>query len=75
MNNKKRAMIPVAWLAKLHPDSGDQRHYREKHLLGDLPAETSGLEAFHGARRERLRAKLTELLGTAQAGRELAKAF
>ena len=74
INNEKRAMMPVAWLAKLHSDSADQRHYREKHLLGDLAADMSGFEAFYEARRERLRAKLTELLGAQQAGLELAKA-
>jgi hypothetical protein len=74
INNEKRAMMPVAWLAKLHPDSAAQRHYRKKHLLGDLPADMSGFEAFYEARRERLRAKLTELLGAPQAGLELAKA-
>jgi hypothetical protein len=67
-------MMPAAWLAKLQPDPAAQRHYREKHLLGDLPAAMSGFEAFYEARRERLRAKLTELLGAPQAGLELAKA-
>ena len=74
INNEKRAVMPVAWLAKLQPDSAGQRHYREKHLLGDLAADMSGFEAFYEARRGRLRAKLTELLGAPQAGLELAKA-
>jgi hypothetical protein len=74
MNNEKRAMMPVAWLAKLQPDSAAEGHYREKHLLGDLPAEMSGFKAFYEARRERLRAKLTELVGAPQTGLELAKA-
>jgi len=74
INNEKRAMMPVVWLAKLQADPAAQRHYREKHLLGDLPAEIRGFQAFCEARRERLRAKLTELLGTPQTAAEFAKA-
>ncbi len=67
INNEKRAVMPVAWLTKLHVDAAAQQHYREKHLLGDLPTDMGGFEAFCAARRERLRAKLTELLGAPQA--------
>jgi hypothetical protein len=75
INNEKRAMMPAAWLAKLHADPAAERHYREKHLLGDLPADMREFEAFYEARRERLRGKLTELLSAPQATLvELAKA-
>jgi hypothetical protein len=74
INNEKRAMMPVEWLAKLQTDLAAQRHYREKHLLGDLPADLLGFEAFYEARRERLRVKLTELLGATQPAFELPKA-
>jgi hypothetical protein len=74
INNEKRAMMPAAWLEKLHADSAAQRHYRGKHLLGDLPDDMRGFEVFYEARREGLRAKLTELLGAPQAALELAKA-
>jgi hypothetical protein len=74
INNEKRAMMPAVWLAKLHADPAAERHYREKHLLGDVPADIHGFEAFYEARRERFRSKLTELLGAPQASPELAKA-
>jgi hypothetical protein len=74
INNEKRAMMPAAWLGKLQADSAVQQHYREKHLLGDLPADMQGFEAFYAARREKLRAKLMELLGAPHAAAELAKA-
>ena len=65
--------MPAAWLTKHQADLAAQRHYRDKHLLGDLPADMGGFEAFFDARRESLRTKLTVLLGAPQPARELAK--
>lgn len=74
INNEKRAALPAAWLAKLHPDATGQRHYREKHLLGSLPEDIHGFEAFYAARRELLRDQLSAMLGASQSAEELAKA-
>jgi hypothetical protein len=62
INNEKLAAMPADWLAKHLPDRAAQLHYRTKHELGDLPVDLRGFEAFHSARRERLRAKLVALL-------------
>jgi hypothetical protein len=62
MNNEKRATMPSDWLEKHSPDVSSRQHYRNKHLLGDLPADLHGFESFFTARRERLRTKLNELL-------------
>ena len=62
INNEKRAAMPAEWLAKHYPDPSARQHYRDKYLLGELPANMQGFEAFHAARRELLRTKLTEML-------------
>jgi len=64
INNEKRASLPAAWLAVHLPDPVAQQHYRTKHELGDVPADLEGFESFCTARRDRLRIKLTELLGS-----------
>ncbi|NGO54914.1 DUF262 domain-containing protein [Allomesorhizobium camelthorni] len=64
INNEKRASLPAAWLAVHLPDSMAQQHYCTKHELGDVPADLEGFESFCAARRDRLRIKLTELLGS-----------
>jgi hypothetical protein len=62
MNNEKRALMPTEWLAKYCPDPSTGQHYRDKHLIGDLPADLHGFDAFYAARRGKLRTKLIEML-------------
>lgn len=62
INNEKRAVLPAEWLAKHNPDPSTHQHYRDKYLLGDLPPDIQGFEAFHTARRDSLRTKLMEML-------------
>ena len=62
INNEKRAAMPAEWMAKQFPDAPSAQHYREKHLLGDLPADLTGFDAFRAARRDRLRTALTGML-------------
>ncbi len=64
INNEKRATLPAAWLATYLPDPMAQQHYCTKHELGNVPIDLDGFEAFCSARRDRLRTKLTELLGS-----------
>jgi hypothetical protein len=63
INNEKRAAMPAEWLAKQFPDAASAQHYREKHLLGELPADLTGFAGFHAKRRDWLRAALTGMLG------------
>lgn len=62
INNEKRAHMPADWLKKQFPDAAAQQHYREKHLLGDVPTELKGFETFFDARKERLRSKILAIL-------------
>lgn len=62
INNEKRATMPAEWLATRHPDSTAHQHYRDKHALGDVPADLHDFETFFVERRERLKAKMTSLL-------------
>jgi hypothetical protein len=62
VNNEKRAMMPVTWLAKHHADPATRQHYRDKYLLGDLPEAVTGFEAFYANRQNLLRTRLTEML-------------
>jgi len=64
INNEKRAVMPAEWLAKHFHEPSTRQHYRDKHLLGDLSPDMHGFEKFHAARRELLRARLTEMLCT-----------
>lgn len=62
VNNEKRAMMPVTWLAKHHTDPATRQHYRDKYLLGDLPEDVTGFETFYANRQELLRTRLTDML-------------
>ncbi|TIO04401.1 DUF262 domain-containing protein [Mesorhizobium sp.] len=63
INNEKRAAMPSTWLSAHLPDAASQLHYRTMHELGELPADLQDFEFFYAARRDRLRIKLTEMLG------------
>ncbi|WP_224549391.1 DUF262 domain-containing protein [Mesorhizobium sp. CA16] len=63
INNEKRATMPMAWLAAHLPDAASQLQYRTLHELGELPTDLQDFESFYAARRDRLRIKLTEMLG------------
>lgn len=62
INNEKRAAMPAEWLTKQFPNPASAQNYREKHLLGELPADLTGFDGFHSARRDRLRTVLTDML-------------
>lgn len=62
VNNEKRAAMPAEWLSKLFPDTTTQQHYRQKHLLGEVPVDMQGFEVFFGARKELLRSKMLMML-------------
>ena len=61
-NEEKSNRLPGEWLAAQERDAAGERHYRDQHLLGELPAAASQFGDFFDARRDRLRQRLTELL-------------
>jgi hypothetical protein len=61
-NIEKSAKPPLEWLDQRYELSADREHYRRIHLLGDIPSDLAGFEAFVAARTERLRSRLTDIL-------------
>ncbi|MCK1284101.1 DUF262 domain-containing protein [Bradyrhizobium sp. 44] len=61
-NVEKRAAMPTDWLNARFPTDGDRDHYRAIHLLGTVPSEIQGCEAFWSARKEQLRKKISDVL-------------
>lgn len=62
INNEKRAAMPMEWLDKYCPDAATRQHYLDKHVLGELSPDLTGFDAFHAARRDRLRSMLNAML-------------
>ena len=63
-NQEKSGKPPAVWLRKHLPAAKDQRHYRDLHLLGDLPAGPANFAAFFDARRHKMHQQLDRLLTT-----------
>jgi hypothetical protein len=63
INNEKRASMPREWLSTHLSDPMSQQNYSALHELGEIPTDLQGFEAFCAARKDRLRNKLTVLLG------------
>ena len=61
-NLEKSAKMPVEWLSEHSSDPGTRDAYREKHLLGQIPDSMANFGSYHDARRERLEARISELL-------------
>ena len=62
-NNEKRARMPAEWLCQAQPDPVSRQAYLDRHLLGDVPDSITEFDTFYEARRERLKAKIQQLLG------------
>ena len=62
-NIEKRAKMPAKWLSEEFPDKDTRREYQRRHLLGDVPDSITEFDAFHDARRARLKEKIRRLLG------------
>ena len=61
-NTEKRDALPAQWLSGHYPNPGDKLHYCKMHDLGVIPETLEGFEQFHADRRERLRARIGEML-------------
>ena len=62
-NNEKRAKMPNEWLRQSQPDPTSRQEYSDRHLLGEIPDSITEFDAFYEARRERLKARIKQLLG------------
>ena len=62
-NIEKSASMPVDWLCRSIPDAVVRDAYCEKHLLGQIPNSIAGFDRYYDERRERLKSKISELLG------------
>ena len=63
MNTEKNAKMPAEWLSETYPDDSSKNGYMDSHALGDVPANIAEFDMFYEARRERLKARIGELLG------------
>ncbi|MEO6092893.1 MAG: DUF262 domain-containing protein [Novosphingobium sp.] len=62
LNNEKRATMPADWLQARFADRVARSNYGANHLLGEVPPDLHGFDAFYEARRNLLRVKLATLL-------------
>ena len=64
LNLEKSAKLPSEWLAETYSDDLNGRQaYQDRHLLGKVPESIVCFDTFYEARRERLKARITKLLG------------
>ena len=60
-NQEKHSMLPAKWLAT--SKSNEKRaEYVNLHMLGDVPSDLSGFDAFYSARRNKLESEIKNLL-------------
>lgn len=62
-NIGKSEQLPLPWAKARYPDPSALRGYLDQNDMLDLPEDLIGFRSFFEARRERLRAKLVEVLG------------
>ncbi|HIK65902.1 MAG TPA: DUF262 domain-containing protein [Henriciella marina] len=67
-NTEKRDALPAKWLSSHYPNAGDRAHYCAMHELGDIPDTLEDFEQFHTDRRERLRARINDVLAVQKDG-------
>lgn len=60
-NQEKRSKLPAAWLSTFESDEKRVEHVN-KHMLGDVPSDLSGFNAFYSARRKKLKSEIRNLL-------------
>ena len=63
LNIEKSATMPAEWLAQTHSNEASRREYEERHLLGQVPKSIREFDTFYGERREKLKARIRQLLG------------
>lgn len=63
LNVAKSDTPPAEWLKDTYPDAVSRQAYVERHDLGQVPVNAGDFPDFLDARREKIRVKLTALLG------------
>ena len=61
-NKSKQDKLPLEWLIEKFPNEAARENYCNLHDLGSVPADVLGFRGFYTARRERLAARLREVL-------------
>lgn len=63
-NAEKSDAFPAEWLSRRYVDSESRQDYKERHLLGDLPDSIMEFDTFFEMRRDKLKARVGQLLGS-----------
>lgn len=66
VNMGKSAKLPLAWARDQFPDEDRRNGYLERHDLEGLPEQITSFLDFYDARRERLHARLQDVLSTSR---------
>ena len=62
-NLEKSSKMPSEWLsAKYKGEPTGRNDYEDRHLLGKVPNSITDFDSFYGARRERLKTKIKQML-------------
>lgn len=64
-NQEKSDQLPSVWIEAQFPAPQHRQDYLDRHDLGVLPANVAGFNGFYEARRDRLAARLRQILGVA----------
>jgi hypothetical protein len=65
INQEKLATLPKKWLNQRETSRERREKYMYLHLLEGLPDELNGFEIFYARRRDELRLRINDILGTA----------
>ena len=63
-NGEKSAKLPYEWLSQVYSEQTNRQAYENRHLLGVVPKSITKFDAFYDARRDRLKNKIVQLLGS-----------
>jgi hypothetical protein len=61
-NQSKQDKMPSLWIAETFKKEDDRKDYISRHMLGNVPADLAGFEAFYQARRKRLLERIATVL-------------
>ena len=64
VNIEKSATMPAEWLSETYANEASRHEYEEHHLLGHIPESMTEFGTFYDARRERLKKRIGQLLGS-----------